>query len=142
MAELKTQKTKASVAGFIDTVSDDEQRADAKKLLAIFKEATGEKPAMWGPSIVGFGSYHYKSERSSQEGDWMLTGFSPRKGNLTVYVMPGFTEYGDLLAKIGKHKLSGGSCLYIKKLSDIHIPTLKTLIKKSVQEMKKRHNAA
>ncbi len=169
MAELKTQKTKASVPAFVNAVPDVAQRADAKGLLKIFKDATGMKPAMWGetgegprrkgagptgPSrgraesprrlmggrgIVGYGSYHYKSERSAQEGDWMLTGFSPRKGNLTVYIMPGFKEYGPLLKKLGKHKISGGSCIYIKKLSDIHVPTLTTIIKKSVKEMQKRH---
>ncbi len=138
MAELKTKKTKASVAAFINSVSDERRRADAKQLLSIFKEATGMKPAMWGSSIVGFGSYHYKSERSTQEGDWPLTGFSPRKGSLTIYVMPGFKQYAALLKKLGKHKTSVG-CLYVNKLSDLHIPTLKMLIKRSVKEMQKRH---
>jgi hypothetical protein len=96
---------------------------------------------MWGSSIVGFGSYHYKSERSSQEGDWPLTGFSPRKQNLTIYIMPGFKDYGPLLKKLGKHTVSDGSCIYIKHLSDIHLPTLKTIIKKSFVEMKKRYPA-
>ncbi|MFA5935460.1 MAG: DUF1801 domain-containing protein [Patescibacteria group bacterium] len=142
MAELKTQKTKASVTAFLNSVEDEHRREDGKKLLKIFKDATGMKPVMWGTSIVGFGSYHYKSERSTQEGDWMLTGFSPRKANLTVYIMSGFKEYADLMKKVGRHKISGGSCLYINKLSDIHIPTLVTLIKKSVTEMKKRHKTA
>lgn len=141
MAELKTKKNKLSVAAFIKTVKDPVQREDAKKLLAVFKKATGMHPSMWGTSIIGYGSYHYKSERSTQEGDWPLTAFSPRKGNTTVYIMPGFKTYGTLLKKIGPHKISGGSCLYIKKLSDIHLPTLHLLIKKSVQEMRRRDKA-
>lgn len=139
MAEIKTKKTTASVSAFIDSVDDEQRRKDGKALLAIFKKATGLKPALWGKSIVGFGSYHYKSERSTQEGDWMLTGFSPRKANLTIYIMPGFKEYGPLLKKLGTHKISGGSCIYINKLSDIHVPTLSTIIKKSVQEMKRQY---
>lgn len=139
MAELKTQKTAASVTAFIDTVQDEGRRADAKALLKIFKDTTGMKPAMWGSSIIGFGQYHYKSERSTQEGDWPMTGFSPRKANLTVYIMPGFKSYTSLLKKLGKHKISGGSCIYIQKLSDIHVPTLRTIIKDSVKQMQKRY---
>jgi len=138
MAELKTQKTTASVVAFLNAVENDQRRVDAKALLTIFKDATGMKPAMWGTSIVGFGSYHYKSERSTQEGDWPLTGFSPRKANLTAYIMPGFKDYAALLKKLGRHK-TGGSCLYFNKLSDIHVPTLKTLIQKSVKEMQKKY---
>ncbi len=139
MAEIKTKKTTASVTAFIDSVADEQRRADGKKLLSIFKKATGMKPVMWGGSIVGFGSYHYKSERSTQQGDWPLTGFSPRKANLTVYIMPGFKSYGPLLKKLGKHKISGGSCIYINKLADIDVPTLTAIIKDSVKEMKKRY---
>lgn len=139
MAELKTVKNKASVSAFVKAVQDPQRRKDAKELLTIFKKATGMKPAMWGTSIVGYGSYHYKSERSTQEGDWPLTGFSPRKSNLTIYIMPGFKSYGPLLKKLGKHKVSGGSCIYIRKLSDVHVPTLITIIKDSVREMKRRH---
>lgn len=142
MAEIKTKKTKASVVAFLNSVENDQRREDGKKLLAIFKAATGMKPAIWGASIVGFGSYHYKSERSAQEGDWMLTGFSPRKTNLTVYIMSGFKEYGPLMKKMGRHAKSAGSCLYINKLSDVHLPTLTTIIKKSVIQMQKRHKTA
>lgn len=138
MAELKTQKNKASVGAFIDSVKDERRRADGKKLLKIFKEVTGEKAMMWGTSIVGFGSYHYKSERSSQEGDWPLTGFSPRAQSLTLYIMPGFKEYGSLLKKLGTHKKSVG-CLYIKKLDDINEKVLKDIIKKSVGDMRKKY---
>lgn len=97
---------------------------------------------MWGTSIIGFGSYHYESTRSTQKGDWPLTGFSPRKAALTVYIMPGFKEYSTLLEKLGVYKISGGSCIYIKRLDDIHLPTLKKLIKTSVTDMKKRYTVA
>lgn len=139
MAELKTQKSKASAAAFVKSVQDPQRREDAKQLLTIFKKATGMTPVMWGTSIVGYGSYHYKSERSTQEGDWPLTGFSPRKANMTVYIMPGFKSYAPLLKKLGKHKISGGSCIYFNKLSDIHVPSLTAIIKDSVKEMKRRY---
>ena len=139
MAELKTKKHAGSVTAFIKAVPDEQKRADALQLLDIFKKATGMKPAMWGSSIIGYGSYHYKSDRSTQEGDWPLTGFSPRKANLTIYIMPGFKSYSMLLEKLGKHKISGGSCIYINKLSDIHVPTLTKIIKDSVKEMQKRY---
>ena len=138
MAELKTKKTKASVPAFIAKIPDAKQRTDAKTLLALMKKATGETPRMWGDSMVGFGEYHYESERSTQKGDWPLTGFSPRKGNLTVYIMPGFKDYASLLKKLGPHKHSV-SCLYIKRLSDIHLPTLSTLVTKGYKDMKKRY---
>lgn len=138
MAELKTKVTNASVSAFIKTIASTDKQKDCLKLLQIFKEATGEKPKLWGTSIVGFGSYHYESTRSTQKGDWPLTGFSPRKQNLTIYIMPGFTDYPELMEKLGKYKTSV-SCLYIKKLSDIDVQVLSVLIKKSVAEMKKRY---
>lgn len=138
MAEIKTLKTKASVRAFIKTVPDAHKRAEALTLLALFENITKEKAVMWGPSIIGFGQYHYKSERSTQEGDWPLVGFSPRKQNLTLYIMPGFKEYGDILKKLGKHKTSKG-CLYINKLSDVDMKLLATLIQRSFTDMKKRH---
>jgi hypothetical protein len=138
MAELKTKVTKASVMAFIRSIVDKKKRNDSLVLLSLFKTITGEKPKMWGPSIIGFGKYHYKSERSSQEGDWPLTGFSPRKQNLTLYVMSGFSDQADLLKKLGKHKRSVG-CLYIKKMEDVDLAVLKRIIKKSHVEMKKRH---
>ena len=139
MAELKTKVTNISPTDFIKTVQDEEKRKDSLALLKLFKEATGEKPKMWGTAIIGFGQYHYKSERSTQEGDWMLTGFSPRKQNLTIYIMPGFKEYGPLLKNLGKHTISGGSCVYIKRLSDIDTKVLSKLVKQSVLDMRKRH---
>ncbi len=139
MAELKTKVTKISPTAFIKTVQDEEKQKDSLALLKIFGEATGEKPKMWGTAIIGFGQYHYKSERSTQEGDWPITGFSPRKQNLTVYIMPGFKAYGDILKKLGKHTISGGSCVYIKRLSDINTKVLAQLIKKSFRDMKKKY---
>ncbi len=139
MAELKTKKTTASVAAFLAAVEDEQKRKDSQELLKIFEKVTGEKPAMWGDSIVGFGQYHYKSERSKQEGDWPLTGFSPRKQNITLYIMAGFGDQKKLLEKIGKHKVSGGSCLYINRLSDINVDVLKELIKAGVKIMKERY---
>lgn len=138
MAEIKTKVTTASVTSFIKEVEDPEKRKDSLALLKIFKEVTGEKPRMWGSTIVGFGQYHYSSERSTQKGDWPLTGFSPRKQNLTLYIMPGFKNYGTLLKDLGKHKTSVG-CLYIKRLSDINEKILTKLIKQSFVDMKKKY---
>ena len=129
MAELKTQKNDASVDKFIESVSDEQKRAVCIAVLELMKEVTGEPAAMWGTSIVGFGTIHYKGK--SSEGDWPRVAFAPRKANLTVYLYCSLGEQTDLLEKLGKHKLSGKSCLQIKKMEDIHIPTLKKLIKKS-----------
>lgn len=138
MGTIKTVVNDASVEDFINSVNDEAKKADAFKLLEIYSAITKEKPKMWGASIIGFGQYHYKSERSSQEGDWPLTGFSPRKQNLTLYVMPGFADYGELLDKLGKHKTSVG-CLYINKLSDVDLDVLKRLVKQSYVDMKEKH---
>jgi hypothetical protein len=138
-SDLKTRKTKQSVSAFLAGIQDEEKRSDAKKLCTLMRKGTGMKPAIWGTSIVGFGSYHYKYA-SGREGDWPVTGFSPRQSSLTVYIMPGFKEYGDLLKKLGPHKHSV-SCLYLKRLSDIHLPTLNQLVRKSVSQMKKRYPA-
>lgn len=141
MAEPKTKETNASALDFIKHVPDKVKQEDSLALLKLFKDITGEKPKMWGTSIVGFGKYHYQSERSSQQGDWPLTGFSPRKANLTLYIMLGLAGYSDLLKKLGKHKISGGSCLYINKLSDVDTVVLGQLIKKSFLAMKKKYKA-
>ena len=137
MAELKTQRTKASVAKFIAGIKDEESRRDCRVLLKMMQEATGERPAMWGASIVGFGDYqyHYASGRA---GGWFLAGFSPRKQNLTVYLMAGPKRFGPLLKRLGKHKVSGGSCLYIKRLSDVDLDVLRELIEGSVWAMRAR----
>ncbi|MES2876745.1 MAG: DUF1801 domain-containing protein [Patescibacteria group bacterium] len=141
MSELKTQRTNASVEEFVASVENSQRREDALKLLDVFERATGMKPVMWGTSIVGYGQYHYKSERSSQEGDWPLAGFSPRKANLTVYVLPGFEKYDDYLSRLGKHKTSV-SCIYINKLSDVDTDVLQQIIKDSVAEMKRQYPSA
>lgn len=138
MAELKTKLTNKNPLDFIKKVKDEQKRKDSLALLKLFRDITKEKPRMWGTSIVGYGMYHYKSERSSQEGDWPLTGFSPRVLNLTLYVMPGFGHLKNLLKKLGKHKKSVG-CLYIKKLSDIDLKVLKEIIDVSYKLMKKKH---
>jgi hypothetical protein len=138
MAELKTKVTNASVTDFIEALPDKTKKQDSLVLIKLFQNITGEKPKMWGASIIGFGSYHYKSDRSSQEGDWPLTGFSPRKQNLTLYIMLGFADYSDILKKLGKHKTSVG-CLYINTLSDVNMSVLGKLIKKSFLAMKKKY---
>ena len=134
MAELKTKQTDASVDDFLAAYPE-ETRKDCLEIAKMMKSAAKAEPKMWGTSIVGFGSYHYKSERSRQEGDWPLTGFSPRKQNLTLYFMTGFDRYGSLLKKLGKHTTSKG-CLYIKRLSDVDKKVLKELITESVKVMK------
>ncbi len=133
-AEVKTKKNEASVEGFLNSVEDEQARKDCFEILKMMKQVTKEEPKMWGASIVGFGSYHYKGA-SGREGDWMLTGFSPRKQNLTLYLMGGFDVEKDLLNKLGKYKTSVG-CLYIKKLEDVDKKVLKELVTASVKRMK------
>ncbi len=136
MAELKTKQTEESVEKFLNSVKDKKQRADSFEVLKMFKQITKEKPKMWGPSIIGFGKYHYKYA-SGREGDWPIAAFSPRKGNLTLYLMPGFDEKSETMKKLGKFK-TGKCCLYIKKLEDVKLSVLKELINSSVAEMKKK----
>ena len=133
MAELKTKPTKQSVKEFINQIPDEQRRADCFAVAKIMEEITGNKPKMWGPSIVGFGTYHYKYA-SGREGDWPVAAFSPRKKDLTIYLMMGFEKYADLMKQLGKHSTTK-SCLYIRRLSDIHVPTLKKLIKVSVKHL-------
>jgi len=133
MAELKTKQTDQSVEDFLDSIPDDKKREDSYTILELMKNATGLEPKMWGDSIIGFGSYHYCYE-SGREGDWFLTGFSPRKQNLTLYVMAGFTQYEALLQKLGKFS-TGKACLYIKKIEDIDMPTLEELIRQSADHI-------
>lgn len=142
MAELKTKVTTINPLEFLRTIEPEEKQKDAFALLKMFEKVTGEKPVMWGSSIVGFGKYHYKSEKSRQEGDWMLVGFSPRKQNLTLYVLHGNNDSTTLLEKLGKHKTSSGigGCLYINKLADVDQTILSALIEKSFQYMKKTNN--
>jgi len=136
MAELKTKQTDQSVEKFLNSIADKKTRDECFTILEMMKQITKTDPKMWGSSIVGFGAYHYKYE-SGREGDWFLTGFSPRKQNLTLYIMAGFTNFGELMKKLGKHK-TGKGCLYINKLEDIDLPTLKKLIQESVKHMSKK----
>jgi hypothetical protein len=130
MAENKTKPTQLSVAACIDAVTDPARRADAKALVKVMQKATGEKPKMWGPSIIGFGSHHYAYE-SGREGDMPLAGFSPRKAATVLYGVTGFNESGELLAKLGKHS-TGKGCLYIKKLADVNPKVLEKLVAKAI----------
>jgi hypothetical protein len=139
MSTIKTTVNDASVEDFINTVPDETKKKDSFTLLKMFTKITGEKPKMWGSSIIGFGQYHYKSERSKQEGDWPLAGFSPRKQNLTLYITIGFDKYSDILAKLGKHKTSV-SCLYINKLTDVDQEVLEKLVKKAYLDNKEQYS--
>ncbi len=139
MAEIKTKQTSADVKEFILSFADTEQkRTDSFELLNLFKELTGFEPKMWGPSIIGFGSYHYKSERSRQEGDWPLIGFSPRKAAISLYVYTGAKEHEYLLEGLGKYKM-GKACIYVKKLSDINQEVLKKLVKETINFLQSRY---
>lgn len=134
MAENKTRQNDKSVKAFIDAVTDKNKREDCREIVKMMQEITHKQPKIWGDSIVGFGSYHYKYD-SGREGDYFITGVSPRKQNVTVYIMPGFSSYQPLMKKLGKYK-TGKSCLYIKKLDEIDRNVLKELISKSVDYMK------
>ena len=140
MAELKTKPTAQSIESFLSRISDDQKREDCFTLLELMKQVTKTEPQMWGSSIVGFGSYHY-TYASGREGDWPLTGFSPRKQNLTLYIMAGFDQYDELLKNLGKHTV-GKSCLYIKRLADVDLPTLTELVRQSVTHMRQANAPA
>ena len=131
MAENKTQKTGASVEGFLASIESKTRREDGFRVLQLMQEVTGLEPEMWGPSIVGFGDYHYRYE-SGREGDFFLTGFSPRKQSLSLYIMAGFDAYDSLLSKLGKHR-KGASCLYINKLADVDMDVLRELVQQSFE---------
>ncbi len=134
MAELKTKKNEASVTGFLEAVEHEKRRQDSFAVLEMMREITGKEPAMWGDSIVGFGSYRYKYA-SGWEGEWPVVGFSPRKQSLTLYIMTGFEEYDALLADLGKFR-TGRACLYINKLEDVSEPVFRELIRRSVEHMR------
>jgi len=139
MAELKTTQNDADVSEFIKSYTDTEQkRNDSFELLKLMRDSTGFEPKMWGSSIIGFGSYHYKSERSRQEGDWPLVGFSPRKAAISLYVYTGAKEHEDILDGLGKYKM-GKACIYIKKLADINLDTLKKLIKETIDFLESKY---
>lgn len=132
----KTSMTDGSVEAFLAGIADPQKQQDCRTVAAIMAKATSEEPRMWGPSMVGFGQYHYVYE-SGREGDWFVTGFAPRAANLTLYIMDGFPKYAELLAKLGKHT-TGKSCLYIKRLSDIDLKVLEQLITASVKHVGKK----
>lgn len=138
MAELKTQQNDASVTRFLENIENPKRKADCKTVCALMAQLTGWPAKMWGKSIIGFGAYDYCYD-SGHSGRWMMVGLSPRKSSLTIYIMPGFSGFPDLMAKIGKYK-TGRSCLYVNKLEDIDLVVLGELIEKSVDVMKDRYS--
>ena len=136
MAELKTKLNDASVENFINSVEDEKKREFAFTILELMKKVTKAEPKMWGTSIIGFGTYRYKYA-SGREGDWMQVGFSPRKQNMSLYIMSGFSRYEELLSKLGKYK-TGKSCLYLKKEEDVDMKVLKDLVAQSVNYIKNK----
>jgi hypothetical protein len=133
MAEAKARPTQASVAAFLAAIPDEERRRDGRAVARLMKEVTGAKPVLWGTSIVGFGTYRCRYANGS-ESEWPVTGFSPRRSDLTVYIMPGFDRYAGLLAKLGRHR-TGKSCLYLKRLADVDMAVLREIVARSVAAM-------
>lgn len=133
MAENKTQATGLDPAAFLATVAPERRRQDGERLLGFFQEVTGFKPVMWGPSIIGYGRYHYVYD-SGREGDFLATGFSPRKAALSIYIMPGYQDYSEILNRLGKHKL-GKSCLYVNRLEDIDMDVLAELVRSGLADL-------
>lgn len=137
MAELKTQENDNDVNSFLDSIEPEWKRDDSRAILELMRKLTGEEPRMWGKTIVGFGRYHYKY-KSGREGDWFLTGFSPRKQNMTIYMMGGYADGSGLLPKLGKHKTSVG-CLYFKKLEELDVDVLEELIVGAIAKLKETY---
>ena len=135
MTKLKTQPNDRSVEQFLQAIENDQKRQDSREIVALMAQVTGETAQMWGDSIVGFGRYRYRYA-SGREGEWPLVGFSPRKQNLTLYIMAGFDHYDELLERLGKYS-TGKSCLYIKKLEDVDRAMLEALVRASVEHMQK-----
>lgn len=133
MATLKTAPTNASVPRFLDKIADTNRREDCHALLRLMRRVTGKAPRMWGPSIIGFGSYHYRYA-SGREGDWFLAGFSPRKHELTIYLMAGLSPHAALLRRLGPHR-TGRSCLYVKRVTDLDLGVLETLVRRSLKRL-------
>ena len=136
MGEIKTKPSDLDIDKYLMSVEPEKRRADGIELKKLFDSVVKEKPALWNNNMIGYGTFHYKSDRSKQEGDWPLTAFSVRKQNLTIYIMSGAAKYGELLSKLGKYKISTGSCIYINKLEDIKTDVLKEIISASVSDMK------
>jgi Domain of unknown function (DU1801) len=139
MSEIKTKPADLDVDKFLMSIEPEKKRADSIELKKLFDSVVKEKPTVWSNNMIGYGTYHYKSDRSKQEGDWPLTGFSPRKQYLAIYIMSGVNNYKDLLSKLGKYKNSSGSCIYVNKLEDINPEILKEIISLSVSDMKKTY---
>jgi hypothetical protein len=137
MSEIKTKSSDFDIDKFLMSVEPEKKRVDSIEFKKLFDSVVKEKASLWSNNMIGYGSYHYKSERSTQEGDWPLTGFSPRKQYIAVYIMSGVNNYKDLLSKLGKYKISSGSCIYVNKIEDINLDVLKEIISTSVSDMKK-----
>jgi hypothetical protein len=142
MSEIKTKPVALDIDKFLMSVEPVKKRTDSIELKKLFDSVVREKPSLWNNNMIGYGSFHYKSERSTQEGDWPLTGFSPRKQYIAIYIMSGAGNYKDLLSKLGKFKISSGSCIYVNKIEDINLDILKEIISTSVSDMKKIHKIA
>ena len=142
MSEIKTKPIDFDVDKFLMSVEPDKKRIDSIELKKLFDSVVKERPSLWNNNMIGYGSYHYKSDRSKQEGDWPLTGFSPRKQNIAIYIMSHVSNYKDLLSKLGKYKISSGSCIYINKIEDIDLDVLKEIISTSVSDMKKNYKVS
>lgn len=140
MGEIKTKRTDLNVDEYLMSVEPEKKRMDSIELKKVFDSVLNKKAEYWSNNMIGYGSYHYKSERSKQEGDWPLIAFSPRKQYISLYIMSGASNYQDLLNKLGKYKAGSGSCIYINKLEDINIDVLKEITEKSVADMKKMYN--
>ncbi|HEX4876528.1 MAG TPA: DUF1801 domain-containing protein [Chitinophagaceae bacterium] len=140
LAVLKTKENDGDVSAFLATQADEQKRNDSLVLLKMMKAITRKEPMMWGGSIVGFGKYIFSSPKTGRSGEWFMTGFSPRKQNITIYFITGFSNYGELLKKLGKYKISGGSCLYINKLADVDMKVLKELVSASWKQMKEKYS--
>jgi hypothetical protein len=139
MAEIKTKPIDSDIDTFLMTIEPEKRRSDSIKIKQLFDSVVKEKATLWNNNMIGYGIFHYKSDRSSQEGDWPLTAFSPRKHNITIYIMSGAKNYDNLLRELGKYKISSGSCIYINKIEDINLEILKKIIIASVSDMKKKY---
>ena len=139
MSEIKTKPSDFDIDKFLMSVEPEKKRVDSIELKKLFDSVVHEKASLWNNNMIGYGSFHYKSERSKQEGDWPLTAFSPRKQYIAVYIMSGVNNYKDLLGKLGKYKISSGSCIYVNKIEDINLEVLKKIISTSVSDMKKKY---
>lgn len=140
MSEIKTKPTNLDIDSFLMSIEPEKKRMDSIEIKKAFDSAINEKATLWNNNMIGYGTYHYKSEKSRQEGDWPLTAFSPRKQYIAVYIMSGVNNYKDLLNKLGKFKISSGSCIYINKIEDINLDILKEIISASVEDMKRLYS--